>query len=239
MGRAHQVREKAIAASSARKSAMNMRASKEIYMAARSGVPDPNSNLALRSAIEKYKAMQIPRDVIERAIKKAQGGAQETYIAGRYEAIGQGGSYVIIDTLSDNQNRALVEVRTMVTKKGGHLSVPGSVAFNFTETGLIILNSDKRDEIEENLILGDVDVTEVTQEDTSIVIKVNPTFLNAAKVVLSEMGLTEYDTCEITMEPNELISLEGEQLEKFKQMIDGLEELQDVQNVYHNVNLED
>lgn len=238
MGRAHQVREKAIAASSARKSAMNMRASKEIYMAAKSGVADPENNLTLRSTIEKWKSQQIPRDVIERAIKKAAGGSAETYIAGRYEAVAQGGSYVIIDTLSDNQNRAFVEVRTCVTKRGGHLGNPGSVAFNFTELGLIVFESDKCAEVEEALILGDVDVIEVTQEENMVVVKTTPTALNAAKTVLADMGITELETCEITMEPNDLVKLEGEDLEKFQSMVDMLEELEDVQNVYHNVDLD-
>ncbi|NLB49055.1 MAG: YebC/PmpR family DNA-binding transcriptional regulator, partial [Erysipelotrichia bacterium] len=121
MGRHFEVRAKSMAATAAKKSALYMRASKEIYIAAKSGVPDPNSNLALRSAIDKWKGQSVPKDIIDRAIKKAIGGEIENYIEGRYEAFGPGGSFVVVDTLSDNVNRALSDVRTVISKKGGHL----------------------------------------------------------------------------------------------------------------------
>ena len=151
MGRAHEVRAKAMAATAAARSALFMRASKEIYMAAKSGVPDPDSNLALRSAIEKWKSQHVTKEVIERAIQKAKGGSAESYEQGRYEAFGPGGSLFIVDTLTDNTNRALTSVRTAITKKGGHM---GSVKFNFTETGIFAFKGTNRDEIEETLILS-------------------------------------------------------------------------------------
>ena len=121
MGRHFEVRAAAMAASAKAKSAIYMRASKEIYAAAKSGEPDPNSNLALRSAIEKYRKL-CPRDVIDRAIEKAKGGDTVAYIPGRYEFMGPGGSNIIVDTLTDNVNRALVTVRTIVTRKGGKMA---------------------------------------------------------------------------------------------------------------------
>ena len=130
MGRHFEVRAAAMAASAKAKSAIYMRASKEIYAAAKSGEPDPNSNLALRSAIEKYRK-SCPKDVIERAIEKAKGGDTVAYINGRYEFMGPGGSNIIVDTLTDNVNRALVTVRTIVTRKGGNQTIlyfPESVA---------------------------------------------------------------------------------------------------------------
>ena len=131
MGRAHEVRAKAMAATAAKRSALFMRASKEIYMAAKNGVPDPEMNLALRSAIEKWRGQNVTKDVIDRAIQKAKGGEAESYSEGRYEAFGPGGSLFIIDTLTDNTNRAFIELRTAITKKGGHL---GSTIFNFTQS---------------------------------------------------------------------------------------------------------
>ena len=106
MGRHFEVRAKAMAQTAAKKTALYTRASKEVYMAAKSGVPNPDSNLALRSAIDKWKGQSVPKDVIERAIKKAIGGDTENYIEGRYEAFGPGGSYIIVDSLTDNVNRA-------------------------------------------------------------------------------------------------------------------------------------
>ncbi len=233
MGRAHEVRAKAMAATAAARSALFMRASKEIYMAAKSGVPDPDSNLALRSAIEKWKSQHVTKDVIERAIQKAKGGSAESYEEGRYEFFGPGGSLLIIDTLTDNTNRALVNVRTTVTKKGGHM---GSVIFNFTETGVLVFNGNNRDEVEETLILSDVDVREVTEEDGVIEVLVEPSAFAQARDVLSGMGITEFETAEITFLANDPIEItDPEDKRKFDELIDMLDELEDVQNVYHNV----
>ena len=233
MGRAHEVRAKAMAATAAKRSALFMRASKEIYMAAKSGEPDPNMNLALRSAIEKWRGQNVTKDVIDRAIQKAKGGSAEAYSSGRYEAFGPGGSLFIIDTLTDNSNRALVEVRTAITKKGGHL---GSTLFNFTETGVFVFSGTNRDEVEETLILSDVDVREVTEEDGKIEVLVEPAAFAGARDVLAGMGITEFDMAEITFLANDPITLDDpEDKRKFTELCDMLDELQDVQNVYHNV----
>ena len=233
MGRAHEVRAKAMAATAAARSALFMRASKEIYMAASRGVPDPDSNLALRSAIEKWKSQHVTKDVIERAIQKAKGGSAESYEEGRYEAFGPGGSLFIIDTLTDNTNRALVEVRTAVTKKGGHL---GSTIFNFSQAGIFAFKGENRDEVEETLILGDVDVQEVSCEDGEIEVVVSPEAFAAARDVLNGMGITEFDTAEVTFLPNDYVEItDPEDRRKFDELCDMLDELQDVQNVYHNV----
>ena len=234
MGRAHEVRAKAMAATAAKRSALFNRASKEIYMAAKSGEPDPAMNLALRSAIEKWRGQNVTKDVIDRAIQKAKGGSAEAYTAGRYEAFGPGGSLLIIDTLTDSSNRAFIEVRTAVTKKGGHL---GSVIYNFTETGLFLFKGDNRDQVEEELIMGDVDVREVNQnEDGTIEVLVEPTAFAAAREVLSGLGVSEFEVAEITFLPNEPITIDDpEDKRKFDELCDMLDELEDVQNVYHNV----
>jgi len=235
MGRHFEVRAAAMAATGAKKSALYMRASKEIYMAAKGGLPDPSSNLPLRSAIDKYKGLHVPKDVIERAIKKATGGDTEAYTAGRYEAFGPGQSLIIIDTLTDNVNRALVDIRTAITRKGGHL---GTVAYNFTEAGILVFKGELTpDAVGEALILGDVDVTDVSGSEGIIEVQVNPTALNAAKNALADLGVTEFEVAEITLLPNETVTLDDEHLGTFKALLDVLDELQDVQNVYHNVNL--
>ena len=234
MGRAHEVRAKAMAATAAKRSALFNRASKEIYMAAKSGEPDPSMNLALRSAIEKWRSQNVTKDVIDRAIQKAKGGSAESYTQGRYEAFGPGGSLLIVDSLTDNSNRALVEIRTAITKKGGHL---GSTIFNFTETGVFDFNGTNRDEVEETLILSDVDVREVTLEDGVISVLVEPHAFAQAREVLAGMGITEFITSEISFLPNDPIELsDPEDKRKFTELMDMLDELEDVQNVYTNVN---
>ena len=234
MGRHFEVRAASMAATAKKKSALYMRASKEIYMAAKRGVPDPNSNLALRSAIDKYRKT-CPKDVIDRAIKKAQGGDATSYIEGRYEALGPAGTLLIVDTLSDNSNRALVNVRTIITKKGGQL---GSVSYNFEHVGVLAFKySGSEEALEENLILNDVDVREINNEDGEVEILVAPNDSEKAKEALKSLDVTDFEVAEVTMMANDKITLEGEELKKFQELLDQLDDCEDVQNVYHNVEL--
>ena len=234
MGRHFEVRAAAMAATAKQKSAIYMRASKEIYMAAKRGVPDPESNLALRAAIDKYRK-QCPKDVIDRAIKKAAGGDSVSYIEGEYEAFGPGNSYLIIKTLTDNSNRALVNVRTIVTRKGGHL---GSVAYNFENVGVFDFKYDKPEEtLEEALVLNDVDVRSIDNDEGEVEVIVAPSDFEKAKEALKTLGIEDYEAAEITMLANDKVVLEGEQLTKFKELLDQLDDCEDVQNVYHNVDL--
>jgi YebC/PmpR family DNA-binding regulatory protein len=233
MGRHFEVRAAAMAATAKAKSAIYMRASKEIYAAAKSGIPDPDSNLALRSAIEKYRKT-TPRDVIERAIEKAKGGDSVAYIMGRYEFFGPGGSFLVVDTMTDNVNRALTTVRTIVTRKGGKM---GSVMYNFQMEGVLDFKGDEklRQDVEDNLVLGDVDVTSVTFGDGEVEVQCNPSDFEKAKDVLKGMNITDFDTAEVTFVPNEYVTLGDDDKQKMQDMLDELNECEDVQNVYHNV----
>ncbi|MBQ2494331.1 MAG: YebC/PmpR family DNA-binding transcriptional regulator [Bacilli bacterium] len=232
MGRHFEVRAAAMAASAKAKSAIYMRASKEIYAAAKSGEPDPNSNLALRAAIEKYRK-QCPKDVIERAIEKAKGGDAVAYIQGRYEFLGPSGSNIVVDTLTDNVNRALVTVRTICTRKGGKMA---TVNYNFQYLGILNFKGPSRDEVEEALILGDVDVQDVSiDEGGEIEVRLEPNDLAKAQEVLKDLGVTDFDRAETTMYPNEWIEVDGEDLQKLKDMMANLDESEDVQAVYTNV----
>ena len=232
MGRHFEVRAAAMAATAKAKSAIYMRASREIYAAAKSGEPDPNSNLALRAAIEKYRK-QCPRDVIDRAIEKAKGGDAVAYIQGRYEFLGPSGSNIIVDTLTDNVNRALVTVRTICTRKGAKMA---SVAYNFETLGALNFKFDNRDQIEETLILGDVDVQSVEDiGEGNIEVHVTPSDLEKAKEALKDLGVTDFDRCEITLIPNDWVEASEEDLPKLKAMMEELDEAEDVQAVYTNV----
>ena len=231
MGRHFEVRAAAMAATAKMKSAVYMRASKEIYAAAKSGIPDPESNLALRSAIDKFRKT-TPKDVIERAIEKAKGSDSVNYIQGRYEFFGPGGSFIIVDTLTDNVNRALTTVRTIVTRKGGKM---GTVAYNFDYRGVLDFKGTNRQDVEDNLILGDVDVKLVDQQGEEIEVLVAPDALDKAKEIVKGMGVEDFDTCEVTLIPNTYVTLDENDLGKVKDMLDALNESEDVQAVYHNV----
>lgn len=238
MGRHFEVRAAAMASSAKKKSALFMRASREIFMAAKSGIPDQNSNLALRSAVDKFKGQGVPKDVIERAIAKAAGNDDQTaYIQGRYEAMGPGGSMIVVDTLTDNVNRAYTDVKTVINKKGAHLA---NVVFNFTETGIFIVEGLKKDEVEEALILAEIDVWDVEQNEEGLLrVAVAPTEFGKTRDQLQELGIEEFSLAEIRLIANDPINLNEEDKQIFHDLIEALDELPDVQNVYHNFETDD
>lgn len=232
MGRAFQVRAASMASTAAKKSALNMRASKEIYLAAKSGGPDPHSNLALRAALDKYRTMGATKDVMDRAIKKAEGSENVAYIPGRYEIMGPGGFNIVVDTLTDNINRAVSDIKAAIKKGDATFQ---SVAYNFTETGLFVFEGSNLNEVEEALVLNDVDVWDINEEDNIIEVLVNPTAFGKTSETLYEVGIKEFNISEIRMIPNDKVTLEGDDLVLFKRILDLLEDVQDVQEVYHNV----
>lgn len=234
MGRAFQVRAASMASTAAKKSALNMRASKEIYLAAKSGGGDPNSNLSLRAALDKYRALGATRDVMERAIKKAEGADHVAYIPGRYEIMGPGGFLIVADTLTDNVNRAVSDIKAAIKKADATFQ---NIAYNFTETGVFVFNGENSDEVTEALILNDVDVWEVNLEDGVIEVMVNPTSYGKTRDSLYEIGVLEFNISEIIMIPQHKIELNEENMMLFKRALDLLEDVQDVQEIYHNVEM--
>ncbi|WP_425379587.1 YebC/PmpR family DNA-binding transcriptional regulator [Spiroplasma endosymbiont of Stenodema calcarata] len=235
MGRAFEVRKQAMAASAAKKAVLYNRMAREIYLAAREGGTDPTDNLALRNAIDKAKSKQIPRDVIDRAIKKASGNDNEKYQAIRYEGYGPGGSAIIIDTLTNNVNRAVAEVRNCFTKTGGKLGVNGAVVHLFDPLAIFAFEGKTVEEILELLLLANCDITDVVTEDGQVVVYAPATAFNSVKVVLDEAGITTFQMAEITMLPHERITLQGDDAERFAKMLNMFDEVDDVQDVYHNV----
>ncbi len=235
MGRAHEVRAKKMAATNAAKSALYNRASKEIYLAAKSGVPDPNSNLSLRAAIEKFKGQGVTRDVIDRAIKKAAGGDATTYISGRYEGFGPGSVAIIVDTLADNDKRAFASVRAVFNHKGGHIGNTGSVMFLFKELGDFIFEAKPEDQenIEMALIEADIEETATyNEEDGTLEITVDRKDFAKAHDIIQSQGVTEFLKSEIAWVPNEKKHLEGEDKRKLINFVNELNKIEDVQNVY-------
>lgn len=239
MGRAYEVRKASIAATGKAKSALYMKASKEIYMAAKAGgSPDPKDNLQLRAALEKFKGQSIPKDVISRAIDKAMGKGSEDYVAATYEGFGPGNSMIIVETLSDNAKRAFSEVRAVFTHRGGKLGDSGAVSYNFKRLGEIDFNGTDVDKYTDALIMGDVDLKEIKQvEENVISVQVAPNDLAKVDAILKENGVEDFLFNEVTLVPDLTIELTGEDAEKYKNFVDALNELDDVQNVYTNVNL--
>ena len=151
MGRAHEVRAASMAKTAAMKSKLYAKYGKEIFMAAKSGVPDPNTNLTLRKVVEKARKENVPADVIKRAIDKAKGGSDENYTEMRYEGFGPGNVLVIVDCMTDNNNRTFTDVRTAFNKSGGKLGVTGCAMHMFDHAGYMVFEGMSEDEALEAL----------------------------------------------------------------------------------------
>ncbi|MDU5335300.1 YebC/PmpR family DNA-binding transcriptional regulator [Enterococcus sp.] len=211
----------------------------EIYAAAKSGEPDPHANQKLRFVIERAKTYNVPKHIIDRAIEKAKGSGDETFQELRYEGFGPNGSMVIVDALTNNVNRTASDVRAAFGKNGGNMGVSGAVAYMFDNTALFGFTGEDADEILEYLMDKEIDVRDVIDEEGQIIVYGEPEDFNAIQEALKEKGITEFSMAEMQMIPQNEVTLTGEDLEKFEKMIDVLDELEDVQQVYHNVELDD
>ena len=237
MGRHFEVRAASMAKTAAAKAKLYSRYGKEILVAAKNGVPDPDMNAALKKVIERAKANQVPADVIKRAIDKAKGGTGENYSPASYEGFGSGGAAtVIIDCLTDNTNRTIADLRACFNKSHAKMGVSGSVSFNYEKVGFISLKYEDEETMMESLIMAEVDLKDIETEEGQMTITVEPSDLNKAKEAIEAMiPDVSFDALELTMLPNEYVELEGEDLELFQRLIRLLDDDDDVQNVYHNV----
>jgi YebC/PmpR family DNA-binding regulatory protein len=209
----------------------------EIYVAAKQGVPDPEGNQALKFVLERAKTYNVPRHIIDRAIEKAKGGAEENYSELRYEGFGPNGSMVIVDALTNNVNRTASDVRAAFGKNGGNMGVSGSVAYMFDATAVIGVEGKTADEVLELLMEADVDVRDIIEEDDSVIVYAEPEQFHAVQEAFKNAGITEYTVAEQTMLAQNEITLPEDAQAKFERLIDVLEDLDDVQRVYHNVDL--
>ncbi|MDA7026749.1 YebC/PmpR family DNA-binding transcriptional regulator [Bacillus sp. CLL-7-23] len=211
---------------------------REIYVAAKQGEPDPESNQALKFVLERAKTYNVPKAIIERAIEKAKGGAEESYDELRYEGFGPNGSMVIVDALTNNVNRTAADVRSTFGKNGGNMGVSGSVAYMFDPTAVIGFEGKTADEVLELLMEADIDVRDILEEDDAVIVYAEPDQFHAVQEALQNAGITEFTVAELTMLAQNDVTLPEDEKEKFEKLIDALEDLEDVQQVYHNVDLD-
>lgn len=238
MGRHFEVRAASMAKTAAAKAKVYSKHSKEIYVAAKNGVPDPEMNTVLKQCIDKAKANQVPADVIKRAIEKAKGGAGEDYSSSTYEGFGSGGgATIVVECLSDNANRTIADLRGAFNKAHAKIGVSGSVSFNYESVGMLVVKYTDEDAMLEALLMADVDVKEISVNDGEhMEISVAPQDLYKAKEVIDELiPDVTYEVLELTMIPNEYVTLEGEDKDMFERLLTLLDDVDDVQNVYHNV----
>jgi YebC/PmpR family DNA-binding regulatory protein len=210
---------------------------REIMVAARQGGADLNANPRLRLAVDKAKAANMPADNIKRNIDKATGNLEGvTYEEIRYEGYGIGGAAIIVDTMTDNRVRTVADVRHAFNKYGGNMGTEGSVAFQFKHCGQIIFAPGTSEEqvMEVALEAGAEDV--VTDEDGAIEVLTAPGDFEAVKNALETAGLKP-DVAEVTMRAENTIALQGDDAERMQKLLDVLEDLDDVQDVYHNAEI--
>ncbi|PUE22080.1 YebC/PmpR family DNA-binding transcriptional regulator [Limnohabitans sp. MMS-10A-160] len=212
---------------------------REIMVAARTGGGDVSANPRLRLAIEKAKAANMPADTIKRNVDKATGNLEGvSYEEIRYEGYGIGGAAVIVDTMTDNRVRTVAEVRHAFSKHGGNLGTEGSVAFQFKNCGQLIFapGTDEDKVMEVALEAGAEDV--ITDEEGAIEVLTTPADFEAVKNALEAAGLVA-DMAEVTMRAESTIALSGDDAAKMQKLLDILEDLDDVQNVFHNADIEE
>ena len=210
---------------------------REIMVAARTGGGDPTANPRLRLAIEKAKAANMPADTVKRNIDKATGNLEGvTYEEIRYEGYGIGGAAIIVDTMTDNRVRTVAEVRHAFSKHGGNMGTEGSVAFQFKHCGqLIFAPGTSEDKVMEvALETGAEDV--ITDEEGAIEVLTSPADFEAVKNALEAAGFTA-EMAEVTMRAENTIDMVGDDALKMQKLLDILEDLDDVQNVFHNATI--
>ena len=212
---------------------------KEIMIAAKGTNGNPNDNPGLRAVIEKARSNNMPKDNIQKAIDKAVGGGLGAdYETITYEGYAQGGVAIMIDCLTDNRNRTAMLVRSTLTKKGGNLGTDGSVSYLFERKGVLVMEK----KLDEDLVLMtalDSGAQDVVTNDDSYEVYTLPNDFLKVKDALEEIGVNEFITSEITFVPQNYIDLDDETSEKVQELIEALEDIDDVQNVYHNLNLGD
>ena len=238
MGRAYEVRKASIQKTGMAKAKLYSTFAKEIYLAAKKGLPDPDANITLKRKIEKAKKSQVPNDIIDRAIAKAKGAGQEEYSEVTYEGFGPGQSTLIIKCLTDNVNRTVGLVRAAFNKIHKSLGVTNSVSYNYDYLGIVSFKCDNEEAILDKLIEVGVEPIDFESEDGLLTISVNPSDENKLKdAIESVIPNVEFDFDEVGMFAKDKITLEGEDKENFELLLKLLDDIEDVSNIYHNVEL--
>lgn len=236
MGRAYEVRKASIQKTGAAKAKLYSMYAREIYDVAKKGGADPLSNAPLKRLMEKAKKEQVPADIIKRAIDKVNSGVDESFEKVRYEVFGPGGATILVDCLTDNVNRSISSVRAALNKCKCKMGVSGSVSFNYDHVCIVSFKGLNEEETLEALIEAGVEIDDLELEDEEIIIYGNPQNLFQIKeAIQAKIPNVEFDIDEITMLPKDKITLDGDDLELFNRLLTMLEDIEDVQNLYHNV----
>ena len=238
MGRAYAVREASIKKNGAARGKIYSTFAKEIYLACKKGTPEIESNIELKRLVDKAKKQQVPNDIIDRAIQKAKGAGQEDYKKVIYEGFGPGASTLIIETLTDNVNRTVGEVRAAFNKVHKSLGVTNSVMYNYDHLAVTGFKSDNYDELFECILDNGIEIVDMDEDEDFIVITSKYEDSSRVKDVIEGiLPNVEYEIDEVGYYSKDKIKLEGEDKEVFNKLCSMLNDIEDVSEIYTNVTI--
>jgi len=238
MGRAYEVRKASIQKTGAAKGKIYSMYAKEIYQAAKTGGTSLDSNASLKRLVEKAKKEQVPADIIKRAIDKVNSGIDESYESTRYEIFGPAGSTVLADCLTDNLNRTVSDIRTVINKTHTKLGAMNSVSYMYDNICVVGFKGLNEEETLDLLLEAGIEVDDIELDNDIVVISGKPNDLFAIKeAITNKLPDVNFEIDELTTVSKDKITLSKEDLEIFNKLITMLEEVEDVQHVYHNVEL--
>ena len=238
MGRAYEVRKASIQKTGAAKAKLYSMYAKEIYQAAKNGGTELESNSALKRLVDKAKKEQVPGDIINRAIDKVNSGVDESYTETTYELFGPAGSTLIVSCLTDNVNRSVSSIRAVVNKCHIKMGAQGSVNYMYDHLCIVSFKGLDEEATLDALIEAGVDVQDIEVDNDEVVVYGAPSDLfNIKEAITKALANVNFDIDEISYIPKDKVTLAGEDLETFNKLINMLDEVEDVQHVYHNVEL--
>jgi len=237
MGRAYQNRKESMAKTSDAKAKVYSKYGREIYVCAKAGGTDPDGNLALRGLIDRAKKDQVPTHVIDKAIDKAKGGGGEDFSPARYEGFGPGNSMVIVDCLTDNPNRTFGDVRQCFTKTKCKIGTQGVVSHMFDHSAIFVFKHDNEEVVLDALLMADVDVSDIETEAAGNISVFAPQaeYFKAKQALLDSIGEIDFEVDEIQFIPTTTKQINENDVELFEKFLDMLNDLDDVQNIYHDI----
>lgn len=231
--------KRAKGAADAKRGQLFTKLAREITVAARSGLPDPDSNARLRIAVQKARAESMPKDNIDRAIERAKGGAGgESLDEVNYEGYGPSGIAFFIQAMTDNRNRTVSEVRAVLTRGGGSLGADGSVSWMFDAVGQLVVNPGKMDPEESALVAIDAGATEFEIDEDSVIVYTETQDLHKVQEQILAAGL-DVESAELIMKPKDPVTPDTDVAVRVIRLIEKLEDLDDVQTVYTNLDVTD
>lgn len=236
MGRAYQNRKDSMAKTSDAKAKVYSKYGREIYVCAKANGIDTDGNLTLRALIDKAKKDQVPTHVIDKAIEKAKGGTGEDFETARYEGFGPGGCMVIVDCLTDNTTRTFNDVRLCFTKNNCKIGTQGSVSHMFDHSAIFAFYGEDEEKIFETLMEANIEISDIESENNLITVFAPQSEYGKAKKILNDFSNNiQFEVDEIQFIPNNLTKINEEEAEILEKFLTMLNDLDDVQNVYHNV----